>query len=145
MLAERCLPAMSGQLVDATVVEARRPWLTREERETLRDGGTPEGRSKARTRQTDRDGRWTIKRGRTSGPSDGGVQRQATAEIAVPMFGFKNHLGIDRGHGFIRRFIVTHSAPDDGSERGARAGSEQHGRRGLGRRPQVGQKPHCRS
>jgi hypothetical protein len=28
----------------------------------------------------------------------------------VPMFGYKNHLGIDRTYGFIRRFIVTHAA-----------------------------------
>jgi hypothetical protein len=55
-------------------------------------------------RQIDRDGRWTIKRGRKAPPSEGGAQRQAAAEIAVPMFGDKNHLGIGRGHGFIHRF-----------------------------------------
>jgi transposase len=88
MLAERGFLAMGGQIVDATVVEARRPRLTREEKATLRDGGTPDGWSTARTRQIDRDGRWTIKRGRRAGPSDGGVQRQAAAEIAVPMFGW---------------------------------------------------------
>lgn len=119
MLADRGFLAMGGQIVDATVVEARRPRLTKEEKATLREGGTPEGWSKARARQIDRDGRWTIKRGRRAGPSDGGVQRQAAAEIAVPMFGYKNHLGIDRGHGFIRRFAVTHAARHDGSQLGA--------------------------
>jgi IS5 family transposase len=119
MLAERGFLAMGGQIVDATVVEARRPRLTREEKATLRDGGTPEGWSKARTRQIDRDGRWTIKRGRRATPPEGGAQRQAAAEIAVPMFGYKNHLGIDRGHGFIRRFTVTHAARHDGSQLGA--------------------------
>ena len=119
MLAERGFLAMGGQIVVATVVEARRPRLTREEKATLRDGGTPEGWSKARARQIDRDGRWTIKRGRKARPPEGGVQRQAAAEIAVPMFGYKNHLGIDRGHGFIRRFTVTHAARHDGSQLGA--------------------------
>ena len=95
MLAERGFLAMGGQIVDATVVEARRPRLTKEEKATLRDGGTPEGWSKARTRQIDRDGRWTIKRGRKATPPEGGAPRQA-AEIAVPMFGYKNHVGIDR-------------------------------------------------
>ncbi|WP_198372528.1 IS5 family transposase [Roseomonas rosulenta] len=118
MLAERGFLAMGGQIVDATVVEARRPRLSKEEKATLRDGGIPEGWSKARTRQIDRDGRWTIERGRKATPPKGGAQRQA-AEIAVPMFGYKNHLGIDRGHGFIRRFSVTHAARHDGSQLGA--------------------------
>jgi transposase, IS5 family len=41
------------------------------------------------------------------------------AEIAVPVFGYKNHLGIDRGHGFIRRFVVTDAARHDGGQLGA--------------------------
>jgi IS5 family transposase len=118
MLAERGFLAMGGQIVDATVVEARRPRLTKEEKATLREGGTPEGWSKARARQIDRDGRWTIKRGRKATPPEGGAQRQA-AEIAVPVFGYKNHLGIDRGHGFIRRFVVTDAARHDGGQLGA--------------------------
>jgi hypothetical protein len=117
MLAERGFLATGGRIIDATVVEARRPRLTQDEKATLRDGGTPEGWSKARTRQIGRDGRWTIKRGRKARPPEG-APRQA-AEIAVPMFGYKNHLGIDRGHGFIRRFTVTHAARHDGSQLGA--------------------------
>lgn len=101
------------------MVEARRPRLTKDEKQTLREGGTPDGWSKARQRQIDRDGRWTIKRGSKAKPPEGGAQRQAAAEIAVPMFGYKNHLGIDRGHGFIRRFTVTHAARHDGSQLGA--------------------------
>jgi hypothetical protein len=108
LLHERGYLAMGGQIVDATVVEARRPRLTREEKETLRGGDTPAGWSKARTRRIDRNGRWTIKRGRKVPPPEG-VQRQAS-EIAVPVFGYKNHIGIDRTHGFIRRFSVTHAA-----------------------------------
>lgn len=49
-LAERGFIAIGGQIVDATVVEARRLRLTREEKATLRDGETPAGWSKARTR-----------------------------------------------------------------------------------------------
>ena len=120
MLAERGFLAMGGQIVDATVVEARRPRLTQEEKASLRDGGTPAGWSQARTRRIDRDGRWTIKRGRKARPpAGGGAARQAAAEIAVPVFGYKNHLGIDRGHGFIRRFTVTDAARHDGAQLGA--------------------------
>jgi len=116
MLRERGYLAMGGQIVDATVIEARRPRLNAEEKATVRSGGTPSGWSKARTRQIDRDGRWTIKRGRKQTPPPDQVQRQAIGEIAVPMFGYKNHLGIDRTHGFIRRFTVTLAARHDGSQ-----------------------------
>jgi IS5 family transposase len=118
MLAERGFLAMGGQIVDATIVEARHPRLTKEEKATLRDGGTPEGWSKARTRQIDRDGRWTLKRGRKAKPPEG-APRQTKAEIAMPMFGYKNHLGVDRKHGFIRRFVVTDAARHDGAQLGA--------------------------
>lgn len=117
MLRDRGYLAMGGQIVDATVIEARRPRLNAEEKATVRSGGTPSGWSKARARQIDRDGRWTIKRGRKPTPPSGETQqRQAVGEIAVPMFGYKNHIGIDRTHGFIRRFTVTHAARHDGSQ-----------------------------
>jgi IS5 family transposase len=72
----------------------------------------------SRTRQIDRDGRWTLKRGRKrQGPPDAsGQKRQGTAEILVPVFGYKNHVGIDRMHGFIRRWTVTHAAAHDGGQ-----------------------------
>jgi len=117
VLAERGYLAMGGQTVDTTVAEARRPRLTQEERRTLREGGTPEGWSQARECQIDRDGHWTIKRGRKPPPGD--AQRQAMGENAVPVFGYKNRLGIDRGSDFIRRFTVTHAARHDGSQLGA--------------------------
>lgn len=118
LLRERGYLAMGGQIVDATVIEARRPRLNRDEKATLREGSTPAGWSKARARQIDRDGRWTIRRGRKQTPPAGGSQR-AMGEIATPMFGYKNHLGIDRAHGFVRRFVVTHAARHDGSQLGA--------------------------
>jgi hypothetical protein len=31
------------------------------------------------------------------------------AQIIVPMFGYKNHTGIDRAFGFIRKWVVTHA------------------------------------
>jgi IS5 family transposase len=118
MLAERGYLAMGGQIVDATVAEARRPRLTQGEKARLRDGGTAEGWSKARQRQIDRDGRWTIERGRKPAP-EGGAQQQTDAEIAVPLLGYKDPLGIDREHGLIRRFVVTHAARHDNSQLGA--------------------------
>ena len=115
---ERGYLAKGGQIVDATIVEARRPRLTRAEKDVVKGGGIPEGWKPARTRQIVREGRWTLKRGKKKPVPPGGPAR-AAPEIAVPMFGYKNHVGIDREHGFVRRFKVTHAAAHDGAQLGA--------------------------
>jgi hypothetical protein len=108
-LRERGYLAMGGQIVDATVIEARWPRLNRAEKETIKKGGIPEDWKPARIRQIDRDGRWTLKRGRKRpelpdhSPSDSSGQKRQATEIVVPIFGYKNHVGIDRTHGFIRK------------------------------------------
>jgi transposase, IS5 family len=120
VLRERGYLAMGGQIVDATIVEARRPRLSEAEKAVVKGGGTPGDWKPARTRQIDRDGRWTLKRGRKRPtPPEGETKRIATGQILVPAFGYKNHLSIDRQHGLIRRFAVTHAAAHDGSQLGA--------------------------
>ena len=108
--------AMAGQIVDATVVEARRPRLSRDEKTTIKAGVVPEAWSKAKRAQMDCDGRWTIKRGRKRPAGGGEPEARVANEIAVPVFGCKNHLEIDRRHGFIRRFAVTDAAAHDGQQ-----------------------------
>ncbi|PWC26791.1 IS5 family transposase [Teichococcus aestuarii] len=103
--------AMGGQIIDATIIAAPRQKLTLEEKATIREGGTPEGWSRAKRAQKDQDARWTLKRGRTK-PKSEGHQRQAI-QIAVPVFGYKSHIGIDRRHGLIRRWAVTDAAQHD--------------------------------
>jgi transposase, IS5 family len=119
-LSERGYLAMGGQIVDATIVEARRPRLTQAEKEVVKGGDIPEGWNPARTRQIDREGRWTLKRGKRKPTLPGGSAQRtigaAAPEIAVPMFGYKNHVGIDRKHGLVRRFTVTHAAAHDGAQ-----------------------------
>jgi IS5 family transposase len=114
-LRDKGLLAMGGQILDATIVQARPARLTVEEKAVIRDGGTPSGWSPARRAQIDRDARWTLKRGRKRQPPDGSGHRQAV-EIAVPAFGYKNHIGIDRAHGLIRTWAVTHAAAHDGGQ-----------------------------
>src|SRR5271154_882104 len=94
--------AMGGQIIDATVVAAPRQKLSDDEKSVIRGGGTPPGWAPAERRQKDIDARWTIKRGRSK-RSDASEMRAVGVEIAVPIFGYKNHAGIDRTHGFIRR------------------------------------------
>ncbi|MFC7739146.1 hypothetical protein ACFQX4_26010 [Roseomonas sp. GCM10028921] len=100
--------AMGGQIIDATLIAAPRQKLTLEEKAIIRDGGTPEGWSRAKQAQKDRDARWTLKRGRAK-PKPEGAQRQAI-QIAVPVFDYKSHIGIDQRHGLIRRWTVTDAA-----------------------------------
>jgi IS5 family transposase len=104
--------AMGGQIIDATVVQAPRQKLTDDEKAVIRGGGTPSGWSKAKRRQKDIDARWTIKRGRSK-RSKANEMKAAGVEIAVPVFGYKNHAGIDRRHGFIRKWTVTSAAAHD--------------------------------
>jgi len=100
------------------VIEARRPRLTQVEKDTLKGGGIPADWKPARRAQIDRDGRWTLKRGRKRETSPGESHKRQV-EIAVPMFGYKNHIGVDCEHGFLRRYTVTHAARYDGSQLGA--------------------------
>ncbi len=104
--------AMGGQVIDATVIAAPRQKLTDDEKMVIRTGDTPSGWSTAKRRQKDLDARLTIKRSR-SRRSDASAMEAAGVEIAVPVFGYKNHAGIDRHHGFIWRWTVTSAAAHD--------------------------------
>jgi len=99
---------MGGQIVDATLIASRGPRLTQVEKDTIKGGGVPSAWMPARRAQIDCYGRWTIKRGkqREAGPGDG---HQRQVEIAVPVFGYKNHIGIDRAFGFLRGYTVAHA------------------------------------
>src|SRR3954464_1706002 len=63
---------------------------SREDNETIKEGETPEDwKSKpAKNRQKDKGARWTKKHERS-------------------YFGYKNHIGVDRRHKFVRRYVVS--------------------------------------
>src|ERR1700731_473363 len=88
--------AMGGQIIDATIVSAPKQHNSREEKETIKNGKTPEDwKSKpAKNRQKDKDARWTKKNERS-------------------YFGFKNHIGVDRRHKFVRRYVVSDASVHD--------------------------------
>ncbi len=69
-------------------------------------GGQP-----AKLRQKDRDARWTVKYTKAKPSADGAPR----VDLAVPAFGYKNHIGIDRRHRLIRRWTVTDAARHDGA------------------------------
>jgi IS5 family transposase len=101
--------AMSGQIVDATIVAAPRQRTTEDEKQAIKEGRVPEEwkDKPKKLAQKDRDARWTLKRAKARPADD---SKKAKVEIAIPDFGYKNHVSIDRAHGFVRRFAVTSAA-----------------------------------
>jgi IS5 family transposase len=105
---------MSGQIIDASLVAAPRQRNTDGEKAAIKAGKTaaeiwPDKPAKAA--QKDTDARWTLKTSKGKVEADGSVKR----DLAIPAFGYKSHIGIDRRHGFIRRQKVTDAAAQDGA------------------------------
>ena len=105
--------AMGGQIIDATIVAAPKQRNTIAEKQAIKDGHIPEDwkAKPAKLAQKDRDARWTVKYTKAK-PREAGVKM---VDIAIPSFGYKNHIGIDRRHGLIRTWTVTDAAAHDGA------------------------------
>ena len=97
--------AMGGQIVDATLVAAPKQRNSDGEKADIKAGKVPEGwkDKPAKLAQKDRDARWTVKYSKAKPREDGSKQ----INIAVPLFGYLIHVGIDRTHGLIRRWKTT--------------------------------------
>jgi IS5 family transposase len=106
--------AMVGQIIDATIVAAPKQRNTEAEKKAIKEGRIPEDwkAKPAKLRQKDRDARWTVKFTKAK-PAEDGAKR---VDIAIPAFGYKNHIGIDRAHGLIRRWRATDAARHDGAQ-----------------------------
>lgn len=103
---------MSGQIVDASLVSAPKQRNSDAEKTDIKAGRIPPawGGHPAKLRQKDRDARWTLVFGKARIREDG----TRHADIAIPVFGYKNHISIDRQHGFIRKWDVTDASRHDG-------------------------------
>lgn len=104
----------SGQIVDASLVAAPRQRNTDGERAAIKEGQTaaeiwPDRPAKAA--QKDTNARWTVKYSKAKTRTDG----TKPVDIAVPIFGYKSHVSIDRMHGIIRRQIITDASTHDGA------------------------------
>ena len=86
--------ARGGQMVDATIVPVPKQRNTREENEAVKTGQTPEDWKPAKTRQKDKDARWTKKHGKS-------------------FFGYKNHVNADARHKLIRGYDATDASVHD--------------------------------
>ena len=108
-LTDRGYLAMGGQIIDATVVPAPKQRNTDEEKAAIKEGRIPERwRARpAKVRQKDRDARWTVKYSKAKVKEGGDPKGFKPVDLAIPMFGYKNHIGIDRAHGLIRTWDAS--------------------------------------
>jgi transposase, IS5 family len=106
--------AMGGQIVDASLVAAPKQRNTEEEKQAIKEGRIPEGwtAKPSKLRQKDRDARWTVKFSKAKERADGS---KPVVDIAIPTFGYQNHISIDREHGLIRRWDATDAAAYEGA------------------------------
>jgi len=106
--------AMSGQIIDASLVAAPKQRNTDDEKKAIKDGRIPQDwkAKPAKLRHKDRDARWTVKFTKAKEKADGS---KPPVDIAIPAFGYRNHIGIDRGFGFIRTWMVTDAAAYEGA------------------------------
>ena len=107
--------AMGGQIVDATIVAAPKQRNTDGEKADIKAGMVPQAwkDKPAKLAQKDRDARWTVKYSKAKQKPDGSKH---AIDIAIPAFGYKNHVGIDRRHGLIRRWKTTDASRYDGAQ-----------------------------
>jgi transposase, IS5 family len=101
--------AMSGQIVDASLVAAPRQRNTEAEKQAIKEGRVPEAwkAKPAKLRQEDRDARWTVKFTKAKPKKDGSTP---PCDLAIPHFGYQNHVSIDCGFGFIRKWAARDAA-----------------------------------
>ncbi len=117
--------AMGGQSVDAILVSAPKQRNSDDQKQAIKAGRRaaeiwPDQPTKAAQKGTQ--ARWTVKTGRRRERT--GTQRRLP-EIAIPVFGHKSHIAIDRAYGFIRSSAVTDAACHDGRRKGVHAANRQ--------------------
>lgn len=106
--------AMSGQIIDASLIAAPKQRNNDDEKKAIKEGRIPdEWKDKpAKLRQKDRDARWTVKFSKAKERADG---TKPPVDIAIPTFGYQNHVSIDCGFGLIRKWAATDAAAYEGA------------------------------
>lgn len=115
----RAILAKGGQIVDATIVQAPRQHNSQDEKEALKAGLIPSGwqDKPAKLRQKDRGARWTVKYSKAKQPlQTPSSEQKGQHDLAIALFGYKNHAGIDKAYGFIRGWVVTSTSAHDGAQ-----------------------------
>lgn len=93
-LMENGVIAQSGNIVDASFVEAPKQRNSREENEEIKNGKTPENWNESKKRQKDTDAKWTTKGGKRH-------------------FGYKNHVKACKKSKLIKTYAVSDASVHD--------------------------------
>lgn len=106
--------AMGGQIVDASLIAAPKQRNTEAEKKELKEGRIPQewAANPAKLRHKDRDARWTVKFSKAKERPDG---TKPPVDIAIPTFGYQNHISIDRRFGLIRKWQASDAAAYEGA------------------------------
>ena len=96
-----------------SLVAAPRQRNTDDEKKAIKERRIPpNSKAKpAKLRHKDRDARWTVKFTKAKPREDGSTP---PVDLAIPLFGYQNHVSIDRRFGFIRRWVATDAAAYEG-------------------------------
>lgn len=115
MIQSKGYVAMSGQIADATIVPAPKQRLNDEEKVAIKQGKRADDiwDNPHKARHKDTNARWSIKYSKAKRAADGRKKR-GHVDIAIPAFGYKNHIATDRRFGFIRGYEVTGANAYDG-------------------------------
>lgn len=73
------------------------------------------GWTPAKARQKDRDARWSIKYSKAKVREGAAPGAAKPVDLAIPMFGYKSHIGIDKAHGLIRTWRASAANAHDGA------------------------------
>lgn len=104
----------AGQIVDASLIAAPKQRNTDVEKAAIKAGKMAQEiwpDKPAKAAQKDIDGRWTVNYFKAKPRFDG----SNPVDIAIPVYGYKSHISIDRQNGIIRRQIVTDAAQHNGA------------------------------
>ncbi|WP_249212885.1 IS5 family transposase [Acetobacter thailandicus] len=105
---------MSDQILDATLVAAPKQRNTNAEKADMREGRIPRDwqDKPAKPSHKDRHARWTLTFTKAKRQDDGSMP---ATDLAIPFFGYKSHVSIDRKFRFIRKWKTTDAAASDGA------------------------------
>ena len=105
--------ATQGQLVDASLISAPKQRLSQAEKAEIKSGkpASEIWDNPNKAVQKDTSARWTMKYSKKTATAPKGQ-----VDIAIPHFGYKSHIMIDRKNGFIRAFKVTDASRHDGTQ-----------------------------
>jgi hypothetical protein len=98
----------------ASLFAAPRQRNTEDEKKAIKEGRVPDewNDKPAKFRQKDRDARWTVKFSKAKPREDGSTP---PVDLAIPVFGYQNHISIDCEFGLIRKWSARDAAAYEGA------------------------------